>query len=421
MPSATPQTPSADGLKQRHSKKTVTSAPYAKEWVAPPFTLKEVRDSIPAECFERNTLKSFSYVFYDLIMVVALFLAATYIDGLAVSGWIKWGVLWPAYWLAQGVVCTGLWVIAHECGHQAFSDAAWINNSVGFVLHSALLVPYYSWKISHSKHHKANAHMTKDQVFIPKTRTEMGVPKDKAIKEHDEPFFQNAPIVELFSIIKQQLFGWPAYITVNASGQPYPGWTSHFHTTSAIFEPKHAMQVIASDIGVAITIGVLMYLSSIYGSLAVIKYYLVPYLWVNHWLVMITYLQHTDVKIPHFREGEWDFLKGALSTVDRDYGILNHFFHHIGDTHVAHHLFSTMPHYNAEKATEVLKKKLGKYYIRDDTNIFVALYRSFTTCKFVEDEGIHVTPTNWIARFSIPCEEPVLKGTITLTIETASF
>lgn len=32
------------------------------------------------------------------------------------------------------------------------------------VLHSLLLVPYHSWRFSHSRHHKATGHMTKDQV-----------------------------------------------------------------------------------------------------------------------------------------------------------------------------------------------------------------------------------------------------------------
>lgn len=45
----------------------------------------------------------------------------------------------------QGAVCTGLWVIAHECGHQAFSKWQLLNDSVGIVLHSCLLVPYFSW------------------------------------------------------------------------------------------------------------------------------------------------------------------------------------------------------------------------------------------------------------------------------------
>ena len=35
-----------------------------------------------------------------------------------------------------------------------------------------------------------------------------------------------------------------------------------------------------------------------------------------------------------------DWLRGALSTVDRSFGIFNYFHHHIADTHVAHHLFS---------------------------------------------------------------------------------
>lgn len=38
--------------------------------------------------------------------------------------------------------------------------------------------------------------------------------------------------------------------------------------------------------------------------------------------------------LPHFAAGEWDWLRGALSTVDRSYGFLDHFFHHIADTHV---------------------------------------------------------------------------------------
>lgn len=39
----------------------------------------------------------------------------------------------------------GVWVIAHECGHQAFSNSQLINDTVGFVLHSCLCVPYFSW------------------------------------------------------------------------------------------------------------------------------------------------------------------------------------------------------------------------------------------------------------------------------------
>lgn len=52
------------------------------------------------------------------------------------------------YCVWAGMFATGLWVIAHECGHQAFSSSKQINNAVGWVLHSLLLVPYHSWRIS---------------------------------------------------------------------------------------------------------------------------------------------------------------------------------------------------------------------------------------------------------------------------------
>lgn len=45
--------------------------------------------------------------------------------------------LWAVYTFFTGLFATGLWVIAHECGHQAFSESKTINNAVGWVLHSA--------------------------------------------------------------------------------------------------------------------------------------------------------------------------------------------------------------------------------------------------------------------------------------------
>lgn len=72
---------------------------------------------------------------------------------------------------------------------------------------------------------------------------------------------------------------------------------------------------------------------------------------------MITLLQHTHPSLPHYNDKEWEWLRGALSTVDRSYGLLDIVFHHIADTHVCHHLFSAMPHYHAQVGAP-LKNKL---------------------------------------------------------------
>ena len=77
---------------------------------------------------------------------------------------------------------------------------------------------------------------------------------------------------------------------------------------------------------------------------------------VNHWLVLITFLQHTDPILPHYRASEFTFPRGALATLDRsllgDLGSLMGWIgacttHGISETHVLHHVNSKIPHYHA--------------------------------------------------------------------------
>ena len=121
---------------------------------------------------------------------------------------------------------------------------------------------------------------------------------------------------------------------------------------------------------------------------AVLAYYFLPYLVTNANLVLITFLQHTDPAVPHYREGEFTWVRGALCTIDRSYGwLLDHVFHHISDTHVVHHLFHKMPFYHAREATLAVREKLGAYYMADHTPIPMALYNTFRACRFIDDAG----------------------------------
>jgi Domain of unknown function (DUF3474) len=87
-------------------------------FIPPPFTIKELLAAIPAHCFERSFLHSSAYLVLDLAMVLTLGYLATFIDFTfaGVSGWLAWS----AYWFAQGIVCTGIWVIAHECKPRSY-------------------------------------------------------------------------------------------------------------------------------------------------------------------------------------------------------------------------------------------------------------------------------------------------------------
>lgn len=152
--------------------------------------------------------------------------------------------------------------------------------------------------------------------------------------------------------------------------------------------PRVRSEIVVSDIGFFGALAAIGAACVAWGPQAVAAYYFLPYLVVNMNLVLITFLQHTDEYVPHYREPEFSWLRGALATVDRSYGwLLDNLFHHIADTHVAHHIFHEMPFYNAQEATRVLREYLGPYYLVDHTPIPVALWRAWNACRFVEDEG----------------------------------
>lgn len=365
----------------------------------------QILAAIPKHCFERNAWHAGAYAVWDFIMLGALgygmyslepFVGSngSYLSGLQGSI-AKWAA-WSAYWTVTGWIFTGIWICGHEAGHRAFSTSTKVNDAWGLVLHTFVLVPYHAWRISHGKHHAATGHMTRDEVFVPATRSSK---QDKATGRKvtvapgidlDE-LLEDAPAYRLFWLLVQQLFGWPAYLFANASGQPwYPKGTNHFFPSSPVFEPRHFNQIIISDVALAV-MGFALYKFGQFmgGPGEVVKYYGIPYLAVNHWLVMITYLQHTDPNLPHYRAGEWTFARGALCTMDRNMlgPVGPYLMHGITETHICHHLVSKIPHYHAWEATEALKELLGEHYSSTDENMFVSLWKNWKSCRFVEDEG----------------------------------
>lgn len=361
------------------------------------LSMKTIRAAVPAHCFERSLLHSLRYLLQDLAMIAAMGAAVCFVDthavGYGVPAWAVAFVAWPLYWWWQGAVMTGVWVLAHECGHQSFSKWKAVNDAFGLVLHSLLLVPYHSWRITHSQHHKNTNHMENDQVFVPATREEydaahgINVAPDTGKVTYSSAFaeaMEETPLGDMFNIFKMFAIGWWAYLTMNIAGQPYGPGANHYNPKAPMFSARDYWDIVVSDIGIIAALATMGVCISKFGAVAVLKYYFVPYLFVNMWLVLITYLQHSDPAVPHYTPKEFTFVRGALCSIDRDYGIYNVLQHHIGDTHVAHHMFSQMPFYHAQEATEAIKKVLGPYYVTDKTSVWKAVLRSWAYCKFVD-------------------------------------
>ncbi|KAK7693167.1 hypothetical protein QCA50_002733 [Cerrena zonata] len=365
---------------------------------AQPFAPTSVRFSdiqaaIPPHLRSKRLGRSLIYIARDLAFSALLYYAAGYInsEALLAAPPLTRGTLWVFYWYWQSIAWAGFWCLAHEAGHGNLSEYYEANYTIGFVLHSFLLVPHFAWRYTHYMHHKFTNSLERDENFVPPTRSELKLPEEsKATPMDYTELLEDAPLFVLIRLVFMQLLGWHSYIFYNAMGsRAYPKGTNHFSPMSPLFRPKDRHLIILSDVGVLIMSLVLIQWSRTSGFLNVVKLYFIPYLITNHWIVMLTYLQHSDPTIPHYRSGEWNWLRGALATVDRPLlGWVGRFFlHNISHDHVAHHLFPNIPFYNQPEVTNAIKPILKDDYNYDSTNTFYALYRTFYRCMFVEDSG----------------------------------
>jgi len=364
------------------------------------LTMSQIRAAIPPRLFERSTFQSSLYVARNLAIIWVLYKLALCIDAVALGVRDNLGstverlvrlLLWLNYWWWQSLAFSGLWIFGHEGGHGALSKYKWFSHGIGFFAHSFLLTPYFSWRRTHHNHHKATGSLERDENFVPRTRSDYGLPPENNATPIDySEAFEDAPIFILARMLFMQLTGWYAYLFFNLLGSPaYPSGTNHIFPSSPLFMETDRNSIIISNISVGTMLALLYRFSSLYGFAALTKLYIIPYMITNHWIVLITFLQHTDPTIPHYRNSQWSFIRGALTTVDRPLlGWMGRvFLHNVSHDHIAHHLFSSVPFYNLPEVTKELRLILGEDYNYDSSSTVWSLYRSFTQCRFVEDHG----------------------------------
>eukprot|EP00270_Netrium_digitus_P017785 TRINITY_DN6629_c0_g1_i6.p1 TRINITY_DN6629_c0_g1~~TRINITY_DN6629_c0_g1_i6.p1 ORF type:complete len:439 (+),score=22.90 TRINITY_DN6629_c0_g1_i6:81-1397(+) len=334
----------------------------------PPFTLSDIRAAIPKHCWEKNSWKSMSYLLRDVLVVFGLAAAAAYLDS-----WL----VWPLYWVVQGTMFWALFVIGHDCGHGSFSNNKKLNDLIGHLTHSSILVPYHGWRISHRTHHANHGHVENDESWHPMS---------KSLYENLDPWAKVGRLK-----MPWNLFAYPFYLWKRSPGKT----GSHFDPECDLFVPNEKKDVVTSTTCWWAMLAVVAGLTLKLGFVAMFNLYIVPY-WINVvWLDVVTYLHHHGfkVKVPWYRGEEWNYMRGGLSTIDRDYGVFNNIHHDIG-THVVHHLFPQIPHYNLIEATEAVKPVLGQYYREPEKSngpfpfhLIEPLIKSFSQDHYVPDTG----------------------------------
>ncbi|GAB9466054.1 hypothetical protein Gpo141_00003439 [Globisporangium polare] len=325
---------------------TADAAPYEFP------SLTDIKRSLPSHCFEASVPLSLYYTARSLVLAGSLAVALTLArqQPLLQANAALDVALCTGYVLLQGIVFWGFFTVGHDCGHGAFSRSHVLNFSVGTLMHSIILTPFESWKLSHRHHHKNTGNIDKDEIFYPQ-------------READSHPLSRHLVMSLGS-------AWFAYLV---AGYP-PRTMNHFNPWEAMYVRRVAAVIISLGALFAFA-GLYAYLTFTLGLKTMALYYFGPLFVFATMLVVTTFLHHNDEETPWYADSEWTYVKGNLSSVDRSYGaLIDNLSHNIG-THQIHHLFPIIPHYKLNEATAAFAQAFPELVRKNMSPIVPTFFR----------------------------------------------
>lgn len=259
---------------------------------------RELRAVIPKDCFESDTATSLGYLSVSVVATALCTFIGTQLLAIAPPESFLSLPLWTAYSAVTGTVAMGLWVLAHECGHGAFSKNKTIQDTVGYVLHSLFLVPYYSWQRSHAVHHRYTNHMELGETHVPEPMEDDGAiqNRNKLVAKFGKT--AGLRIWGTYQAFLHLIVGWPAYLLIGATGGSARGMTNHYwpeplttpnQPKKELFPGNWKAKVFKSDIGVGAFVAGAITWAACNGIPQVMALYGGPLIVVNAWLVLYTW------------------------------------------------------------------------------------------------------------------------------------
>jgi len=279
-----------------------TSAGVGRAQAVAQLTLKEIRQSIPTECFVKSPSRSLYYLCRDSSIFLALgggmFMAMRSPEWATMHPAAA-GALLMAYWMASGFIMWCMFVVGHDCGHGSFSSSWLLNTVCGHLMHAPLMVPYHAWAESHRRHHLYHNHYTRDYSFPWFTSEDLKAATASVAHKIRVTF----PFTGFFMYL--------AGIPDGGHWLPFGGrlWE---HATF-----RRYLRGLVSSVSVGLFLFTLGTATN-WDTWFAFRLYGGCWLWFSFWLVTVTYLQHHDEETLVYTNDDWTFLRGAFQTIDRE-------------------------------------------------------------------------------------------------------
>jgi omega-6 fatty acid desaturase (delta-12 desaturase) len=327
----------------------------------PPMdSLPKIIRSIPRHCLRPDVLKSFSYLFRDVILCAGLVALIISTRNIAIAIPLS---------LLLGVVMTGLFVVAHDAGHRSFSSSLFINNIVGEICSALLIWPFHVWRLSHDTHHRYTHHISKEIAWRPFSKAK----------------------VDRLSALSRLIYLWTRtwgyfvgsiFFAVYFVRDGLRGLRSrHFG--------RQDLSLIYFSVAFTGIVTALMLLATwkAGGWYGIVFLFIIPQFTFQFWMSTFTFFHHTNPDSLFMQEGTWDPGKAQLgSTIHMRYpGWIDWLTHDIS-WHVPHHVCVGIPHYHLREAHQALKITYPAV-VREETFSLEYVRRVVSTCQLA-GEGI---------------------------------
>jgi omega-6 fatty acid desaturase (delta-12 desaturase) len=343
-----------------------TTVDTAPDDAAPAGSLLPVLRVIPPEAYENPTWKGLAYFARD-----AALYAACIVGLIAFSNPL---IVLPL-WFGVGLTVIALFVIGHDCAHQALFKSRRINDTIGRIAMLPSWHVYEGWVLGHNRvHHQFTVREGYDFVWHPYTPAQ---------------YTAMSPLARLRHRFEWSFLGAGAYYLREV-------W---WHKMAVGEPPKRFAKAIRKDrllvLGAVSLAAIALVATNLAGGGSIIsaawlvaRVLVVPFLIFNFSIGSLVHVHHVQPDIRWWKRRDWTKFAAQVegTTVLRTPKWLDFFFHQIM-IHVPHHVDSRIPMYNLEMAAEAIAKAFPET-MHDEPLRFRDFVRNTRQCKLYDfDNG----------------------------------
>ncbi|MEY2569107.1 MAG: hypothetical protein QOE35_3636 [Actinomycetota bacterium] len=302
---------------------------------APAGSLLPVLRVIPPEAYENPTWKGLAYFARDVVLY-----------GLCVAALVAFSnpLVVVALWFATGLTMTALFVVGHDCAHQALFKSRRLNDTIGRIAMLPSWHVYEGWVLGHNRvHHQFTVREGYDFVWHPYT---------------PQQYTAMSPMARLRHRFEWSFLGAGSYYMREV-------W---WHKMMVGAPPKRFASAIRKDralvVGAVAAAAVALVVTGLAGGGSVLgaawlvaRVLVIPFFIFNFAIGSLVHVHHVQPDIRWWKRRDWTKFAAQVegTTVLRTPKWLDFFFHQIM-IHVPHHVDSRIPMYNLELAAAAIEE-----------------------------------------------------------------